>query len=68
MDREIKVLGRIITCHPWDWSMENDPSLIEAAVDKLGLDDAKGVAMPGAKCEGPPNGADIRARRLEPRD
>ena len=48
--------------------MENDPSLIESAIEKLGLSDAKGVVAPGARYESPPNAPDIKARRLEPRD
>ena len=42
--------------------MEADPCLIEAAVHKMGLQEAKGVATPGAKIEGPLTGADIKAR------
>ena len=66
MDREIKILGRIITCHPDGWTMEADPSLIEAAVDKLGLQEGKGVAVPGSRPEGPTGGLDMRARRMAP--
>ena len=47
MGKELKVLGRVITCHPWGWSMEADPCLIESAVQKMGLQEAKGVATPG---------------------
>ena len=47
--------------------MEADPGLIEAAVEKLGLSEAKGAVSPGAKVDGP-SGFDIRARRLQPKD
>ena len=53
MDRELRVLGRIATCHKWGWSLEADPCLIEAAVNKLGLETAKGVATPGQKVDPP---------------
>ena len=56
-----------MTCHEWGYSLEADPSLIEAAVEKLGLKESKGVANPGLKVEGPGSGTDIRARRTDPR-
>ena len=48
--------------------MEADLSLLEAAVEKLGLQDAKGVGAPGARFEGLNGGTDIRARRMGPVD
>ena len=68
MDREIKVLGRVISYHDWGWSMEADPSLLETAVEQLGLQSAKGAAAPGAKVDGINGGVDIRARRMGPAD
>ena len=44
MDKELRVLGRIATCHQWGWSLEADPSLIEAAVAKLEMATSKGAA------------------------
>ena len=65
--KELRVLGRIITWHDWGWTLEADPSLIEAAVEKMGLEGAKGVAAPGYKVEGSNGTCDIRARRTDPR-
>ena len=68
MGRELRVLGRIAVCHTWRWSLEADPCLIEAAVAKLGLEEAKGIATPGHKPEAPAGaGCDVRSRRLDPR-
>ena len=63
MAKEIRILGRVLTCGQNGWALEADPNLIEAAVQKLGLDKAKGVASPGVKRESPQAGCDIRARR-----
>ena len=68
MDREIKVLGRIISYHDWGWSMEADPSLVEASVEKLGLRDGKGVSAPGAKPDSLDGATDMKSRRLDPID
>ena len=67
MDTELRVLGRIASCHSWGWSMEADPCLIETAVAKLGLEDANGAATPGARVETAGSGCEVKARRLDPR-
>ena len=64
---KLKVLGRVVTYHPWGWSLEADPSLLEVAVDRLGLSEAKGVSTPGAKPDDGCSSADIRSRRLDPK-
>ena len=51
MDRELRVLGRIAVCHDWGWTLEADPCLLEAAVEKLGMTDSKGISTPGHKDE-----------------
>ena len=67
MDRELRVLGRIAICHGWGWSLEADPCLIEGAVQKLGLEEAKGISTPGQKCDASDGAIDIRSRRMGPR-
>ena len=62
MDREIKVLGRVAICHPWGWSLEADPSLLENAVDRLSMCDSKGAATPGVKDESGDKATDVRSR------
>ena len=57
MPSEIKVLGRVAACHDWGWSLETDPGLLEMAVEKLDLAEAKGVATPGVRPEGGCSGA-----------
>ena len=67
MARELKVLGRVAVCHPWGWSLETNPSLIEMAVGRLGLSQSKGVSSPGAKPEGGRCSADFPQRRVSPK-
>ena len=66
MPSEIKVLGRVAVCHDWGWSLETDPGLLEMAVEKLELAEAKGVATPGVRPDGGCSGADVKSRRLYP--
>ena len=66
MKKEIRILGRILSCNADGWAMEADPNLIENAVCKLGLEDAKGVASPGVKREDGNSACDIRSRRNNP--
>ena len=66
MKKEIRVLGRILSCTADGWTMEADPNLIENAVCKLGLEDAKGVTSPGVKKEDGQSACDIRSRRNNP--
>ena len=66
MSKQTRVLGRILTCHDWGWSLETDPSLIELAVERMGLEEAKGIGTPKAVSESSIGGRDIRSRRLHP--
>ena len=61
------MLGRVVSYHSWGWSLEADPSLLELAVDRLGLSEAKGVSTPGAKPDDGCSSADVRSRRLDPK-
>ena len=51
MVSDLKVLGRVAVVHRWGWSLEADPSLVESAVARLGLQDAKGMETPGVRCD-----------------
>ena len=64
---ELKVLGRVATCHSWGWSLEADPSLLEVAVDRLGLADSKGAATPGVRPEAGCGSVEVRSRRMSPK-
>ena len=66
MPKELKVLGRIATCHKWGWTLEADPSLLENAVDRLDMHQAKGVGTPGAKDDNGCSATDVRVQRLHP--
>ena len=61
------MLGRIAVCHAWGWTLEADPCLLEAAVEKLGMSDSKGISTPGHKEEPADGACDIRSRRMDPR-
>ena len=60
MPKQLRVLGRVLTCTDQGWTLEADPNLIESAVAKLGLEEAKGMASPGVRRESPGSGTDIR--------
>ena len=62
--KQLRVLGRILTFHPWGVSLEGDPALVEAAVDKLGLNSAKGISSPGVSPESIVSACEIRMRRM----
>ena len=67
MPKELRVLGRIAVVHDWGWTLEADPCLIESAVVKMGMEDAKGAVTPGHKLEVAGSGAEVKARRQDPR-
>ena len=46
--KEMKVLRRVMSCSLEGYSLEADASLVEAAVQRMGLEEAKGACTPGA--------------------
>ena len=47
MDRECKVLNRIVRCTSAGWEFEGDPRHAELVIEQLGLDGVKGTETPG---------------------
>ena len=43
MAKQIRILGSVLTCTDEGWTLEADPNLIENAVCRLGMEDAKGL-------------------------
>ena len=64
-DRQVRILGRIISYSDEGWQMEADPQHLEVAASQLGLSNAKGVASPIAEDSGALSAAAIRTIRLE---
>ena len=61
--KELKVLGRIITFTPQGIQYEADPGHMESVVAELGLAGGKGVATPGVKDESEVSASDLLSRR-----
>ena len=47
--KEIKVLGRVISHHPWGIQYETDPNHLEIALKTMGLEGCKAVVTPWVK-------------------
>ena len=47
--KEIKVLGRVISYHPWGIQYEADPNHLEIALKAMGLEGRKAVVTPWVK-------------------
>ena len=62
-NKEIKILGRIISYSFDGITCEPDPGLIEGVVEDLGLNGAKGVATPGIREEPEIGTKEITERR-----
>ena len=63
--KALKVLGRIVTYHQWGYTVENDPTLIETAVHRMGMENACGVASPGVRPDEGVRGREVHQRRCD---
>ena len=61
--KEIKILGRIISYEAGGLSYEADPGHMEAVIHELGLSGAKGAATPGVKDDADVSAAELLERR-----
>lgn len=62
-DKQIRVLGRVLTWENWGIQVEADPGHHELVVESLALADAKSVVTPGETADHKLKAAEIRERR-----
>ena len=63
-EKELRVLGRVLTFMPDCVTLEADPRLHESVVQLLGLDGAKAVGTPGCSPRKDSPGVNLRERRI----